>query len=126
MNLHCEKFDPNQEYFFEEGCYIIELSNSTNDEEVSIARARVEPGQQTRWHRLKDTSERYVVTHGKGLAEVGDAGEDGEPDSIELNQGDVLVVPALCRQRITNTGSEDLIFLAICSPRFDKSNYIED
>jgi oxalate decarboxylase/phosphoglucose isomerase-like protein (cupin superfamily) len=42
--------------------------------------------------------------------------------------GDVVLIPPMCRQRITNTGSEDLIFLAICTPRFSNDVYedIED
>ena len=32
------------EYYFEEGCYITEISNSTDDPKLSIVRARVEPG----------------------------------------------------------------------------------
>jgi len=46
------------EYYFEEGCFIHELSNDPDDPEVSIARARVAPGQITRWHYLRETSER--------------------------------------------------------------------
>jgi oxalate decarboxylase/phosphoglucose isomerase-like protein (cupin superfamily) len=29
----------------------------------------------------------------------------------------------MCPQRITNTGAEDLVFLAICSPRFSQDVY---
>jgi oxalate decarboxylase/phosphoglucose isomerase-like protein (cupin superfamily) len=29
----------------------------------------------------------------------------------------------MCRQRITNMGSDDLIFLAICTPRFSQDIY---
>ena len=34
----------------------------------------------------------------------------------------------MCRQRIANTGDEDLIFLALCTPRFRENAYedIED
>jgi oxalate decarboxylase/phosphoglucose isomerase-like protein (cupin superfamily) len=34
----------------------------------------------------------------------------------------------MCRQRITNTGVDDLVFLAICSPRFSQDVYedVED
>ncbi len=42
--------DDQAEYYLEEGCFINELSNSENDAEVSIARARVACGGQTRWH----------------------------------------------------------------------------
>jgi mannose-6-phosphate isomerase-like protein (cupin superfamily) len=35
----------------------------------------------------------------------------------------VVIIPPHCWQRITNNGAEDLIFLAICSPRFLPENY---
>jgi mannose-6-phosphate isomerase-like protein (cupin superfamily) len=37
----------------------------------------------------------------------------------------VIIVPANTRQRIKNIGKNDLLFLAICSPRFQKKNYHE-
>jgi mannose-6-phosphate isomerase-like protein (cupin superfamily) len=104
--------DINQEFFTPENCYIIEMSNSPDDPDMSIARARVEPGVTTRWHRLKGTVERYYILSGNGKMEV------GELPPQEVNPGDIVIIPPMCRQRITNTGSEDLIFLAICTPRF--------
>ena len=59
------------EFYTSEKCYITELSNTSDDPDVSIARARVEPGVTTRWHRLKNTSERYFVISGRGLVEIG-------------------------------------------------------
>ena len=111
--------DPNNEYYFEEGCYIIETSNSVDDEDVSIAQARVEKGQRTKWHSLVNTTERCVILSGCGSVEVGTA----EP--CDITTGDVVIVPASTRQRIKNTGENDLLFLAICSPRFQKKNYRE-
>lgn len=105
------------EYFFREGCFITELSNSTADAAVSIARARVEPGCVTRWHRLRDTVERYVILSGTGMVEVGAA------PAREVRSGDIVIIPALHPQRIRNSGTDDLIFLAICSPRFVLENY---
>ena len=87
------------------------------DPEASIALARVEPGVTTRWHRLVATTERYVILDGRGRVEVGDL------PTREVRAGDVVVIPPLCRQRITNVGSEDLRFLAICTPRFEQRNY---
>jgi len=107
------------EFYTSEKCFITELCNSGDDPNVSIARARIEPSITTEWHRLKDTSERYVIISGKGSVEVGDL------PAQELNPGDMVFIPAMCRQRITNTGCEDLIFLAICSPRFMESCYEE-
>jgi mannose-6-phosphate isomerase-like protein (cupin superfamily) len=109
---------PPEEYLFKvEGCYITELSNMPTDPAVSIAKARVTPGVTTTWHRLKGITERYCILEGTGLAEVGD-----EP-SKTVKTGDVVIIQPMQRQRITNIGKEDLIFLAICTPRFTDSCY---
>lgn len=110
-----------KEFFFDvEGCYITELSNTEDDPGLSIARARVEPGVTTRWHRLANTTERYCILSGKGIAEIGSA------LPLKVSAGDVVLIPPMERQRITNSGTEDLVFLAICTPRFDVGNYIKD
>ena len=49
----------------------------------------------------------------------------GEQAATEVNSGDVVLIPPGARQRIRNTGSVDLEFLAICSPRFRIENYQE-
>jgi mannose-6-phosphate isomerase-like protein (cupin superfamily) len=108
-----------QEYFFAEGCFITELSNSDDDPEVSIARARLEPGKTTRWHYLRRTTERYVVLQGDGLVEV------DELPAQPVSSSDVVIIPAQARQRISNTGATDLVFLAICSPRFTQAAYVD-
>jgi quercetin dioxygenase-like cupin family protein len=113
------KHAPNLEYFFHEGCFITELSNGDHDPAASLARARVEPGWTTAWHALRDTVERYVILEGTGLVEL----DDLPPQTVE--PGDVVVIPAHCRQRITCTSESDLIFLAVCTPRFDAANYID-
>ncbi|MGI9200756.1 MAG: cupin domain-containing protein [Woeseiaceae bacterium] len=105
------------EYPTEERCHILELSNSSSDEGLSIARARVEPGVTTALHRVADTVERYVILSGTGRVEV----EGLEPADVAPN--DVVIIPADATQRITNTGDADLLFLAICSPRFEQSRY---
>lgn len=107
----------NDEYYTPEKCYITELSNTENDPDVSIARARVEPGVTTQWHRLKNTIERYCITSGQGLVEI------GQLQPQEVKTGDTVLIPPMCRQRITNTGADDLIFLAICTPRFNDDAY---
>ncbi len=109
--------DLTEEFYTDERCYITELSNSPDDPDVSIARARVAPGKTSRLHRLKDTVERYYILSGIGSVEV------GELSPQEVNPGDVVLIPPMCRQRITNTGQVDLIFLAICTPRFTENAY---
>jgi mannose-6-phosphate isomerase-like protein (cupin superfamily) len=105
------------EFYTQEKCYITELSNTPDDPDVSIARARVEPGVTTRRHRLKGITERYFIISGRGLVEI------GQLPPQEVTTGDIVLIPPMCRQRITNTGDDDLIFLAICSPRFTQEAY---
>ena len=110
-------YNPSSEFFTEELCYITELSNSPNDPEQSIARARVAPGITTRWHALIDTTERYVVLSGQGIVEISDL------PPTAMNPLDVAIIPPGTRQRITNTGTTDLVFLALCTPRFRPECY---
>jgi len=106
-----------KEYFFREGCWITELWNTARDGKVSVARARVEPGTTTRWHRLRRTTERYLILAGQGRVEV------GKLAPRPVGAGDVVLIPPGVRQRIANTGQGDLVFLAICTPRFQGSAY---
>jgi len=106
------------EYWFREGCFITEWSNSEADPGLSVARARVEPGRTTRWHRLHAITERYVILEGRGRAEVDGLARDVQP-------GDVVIIAPGLPQRITNTGDEDLVFLAVCTPRFESCAYSE-
>jgi mannose-6-phosphate isomerase-like protein (cupin superfamily) len=117
MKAEIRPLDTDSEYYFEEGCFIIEMANSANDPDVSIARARVDPGKSTRWHQLGNTTERYVIIEGQGQVEI------GKELKKEVRPGDVVIIPPDQRQRISNTGTTSLIFLAICSPRFNESVY---
>jgi len=117
MSEHIKKCRSEEEFYFKEGCFIIEVSNTADDPDISIARARVEKGKTTRWHWLSNTFERYVILSGKGIVEV------GANDPTEVSEGDVVLIPPQTRQRITNSGETDLIFLAICTPRFSHLNY---
>lgn len=112
-----KKCDLSAEYFFDEGCFITEVSNSPDDPALSVARARVEPGMTTDWHYLEATTERYVIIEGSGRVEI------GELAAQIVNAGDTVIIPPGVRQRITNTGEQSLIFLAICTPRFEAAAY---
>lgn len=105
------------EYWFEEGCHIQEIGNSPDDPAVSIARARVGGGMRTRWHCLEGTVERYLIVEGSGTVEVGDT----PPTAV--GAGDLVLIPAGVRQRISNDGANDLVFYAICTPRFEPGCY---
>lgn len=110
-------FDPARAYMTAERCSINELSNRPEDSAVSIARATVAAGVCTRWHRLHGISERYVIEAGSGRVEVSDL------PATEVGPGDVVFIPAGCRQRILCLGDAPLVFLAICTPRFLPSAY---
>ncbi|MET0010571.1 MAG: cupin domain-containing protein [Candidatus Thiodiazotropha sp. 6PLUC4] len=119
MKAKIKHQDLENEFYTDELCHIIEVSNSNDDPGLSIARARVEAGVTTRWHRLKETIERYLIVSGRGRVEI----DDQKP--VEVGAGDVVIIPPMCRQRITNYGTDDLIFYAICSPRFLSVNYLD-
>ena len=106
------------EYETEERCSILELANDPDDPQVSIARARVSPGVTTAWHKLDGVSERYLIVQGQGIVNIADLPE------TKVTVGDVVRIPSGVPQRIRNTGEGDLLFYAICSPRFYAGCYV--
>jgi len=112
-------YQPESEFDTPEGCFITELHKTTDDPACSIALARMPEGKQTRWHRLRDTAERYVIIEGQGDVEVGDEAP------VTVHRLDVVNIPADTAQRITNTGQGDLVFLCICTPSFSEDCYID-
>lgn len=111
------KRDSADEFYIEEQCFIAEYENEPDG--LSLARARVKPGEKTRWHKLINTTERYIILEGEGLVEVGEIGP------TKVVPGDIVVIPPQVNQRITNTGQSDLLFLCLCTPGFKQSNYLD-
>jgi mannose-6-phosphate isomerase-like protein (cupin superfamily) len=111
-----EPFDPAKEHFTSEGCFMTELLNDPQQPECSIARARVRPGVTTQLHCLEVT-ERYIIVSGTGRVEVGGA------KAAAVGSSTIVHIAAGVSQRITNTGTEDLIFLCVCTPRFTTQAY---
>jgi mannose-6-phosphate isomerase-like protein (cupin superfamily) len=111
------KCDAASEFFAtQERCHIVETWR-TSDDSMTIARARVEPGVTTAWHALDGVTERYIIASGSGRMEVGDL------PPADVGPGDTVFIPAGVRQRITNTGSSDLIFYCVCTPPFTPECY---
>lgn len=110
-------FTPNPEFYTTEGCHISEVINQSAHPDVSLATARVEPGITTRWHTVA-AREVYYILSGKGRAEVGE-------EAYDVISGQAVSIPEGVRQRITNTGAEDLVFLCVCTPRFRQEGYRE-
>jgi mannose-6-phosphate isomerase-like protein (cupin superfamily) len=117
MQPAIHSYNPNAEFYTVELCFINELSNYADDPDVSIARARVRPNVTTHWHKLAGIVERYVILEGEAVVEIGDL------PAKKVKPNDVAIIPSGCRQRITNIGNTDLVFLAICSPRFVQEAY---
>ncbi len=62
---------PMPEIYTDEGLFIRETWVTADDASLSIARARVAPGETTRWHVLEGIDERYLIVAGTGLIEIG-------------------------------------------------------
>jgi mannose-6-phosphate isomerase-like protein (cupin superfamily) len=106
-----------EEFMTPEGCSILESWNNDSDPTLSIARARVAPGVTTKLHRVRSLIERYLIIAGSGLVTV------GEVRAERVGPGDVVIIPAGTSQKIENDGNIDLLFYAICSPRFTQDAY---
>jgi mannose-6-phosphate isomerase-like protein (cupin superfamily) len=107
-----------EEYFFKEGCYIEEWLNDPSEEDCSVARVRVEPKVTTRLHKLADTTERYIILQGTARVTVGEK-------QWHVTAKDVVTIPPNVPQCIQNLEKTDLVFLAVCSPRFINKNYTD-
>ncbi|MEM7017102.1 MAG: cupin domain-containing protein [Pseudomonadota bacterium] len=105
-----------QEFWTEERCFITELMNTVDAPAASLALCRVEPGVTTQWHCLNVT-EWYIVSQGRGLMAL------DEQEPFEIRPGDCVQIPAKAAQRVSNIGSEDLIFKCLCMPRFTPESY---
>jgi len=108
--------DPAREWETPERCHILELIGAGDDAQLSIARARVEPGVETQLHALVDVDERYLIVAGQGTMTVGGA-------SRPVGPGDVVVIPRGAPQKIANTGTLDLVFYCLCTPAFTPDCY---
>ncbi len=101
----CNEFTAN------DGCHIREVLHPRNDGidmPLSLAVARVEPGQQSYAHYLEQVEVYYILT-GHGLMHIGD-------DIAEVGAGDAVYIPAGASQWIENRGDAELVFIASCVP----------
>ncbi|MFW6085130.1 MAG: cupin domain-containing protein [Gemmatimonadota bacterium] len=126
MKKGIRRLNEHAEFQTEERCHIVEISGKKDDPDLSIARARVEPGVTTQLHTL-DIAERYLVVSGEGEMEYGTdvvAGEsDPDLERRSVGPGDVVLVPPGVAQRITNKGDEDLVFFCVCTPAWEEGVY---
>jgi len=100
-----------------ENVAILESWNTGRDPGLSVARARLAPGEAAEPHCLTRTTERYLIVEGSGTVRVGALGP------VEVRPGDVVFIPPGVYQRIANNGDGELVFYCLCSPAFDGSDY---
>lgn len=114
---YVKKFNPQKQFSTEERCDINELLNHSSSPDCSIAQAIVAPGEITQLHAVSETIERYIILKGEGQVMV----DHSEPEHVSYL--DVVTIPAGTAQQIHNSGKSELIFLCICTPRFEQKNY---
>ncbi|PCJ38857.1 MAG: cupin [Moraxellaceae bacterium] len=113
-------YKPENECETDEKCFIIEMLPASADEGCSIAQARVMPGVTTTLHKVLGVVERYVILSGEGLVTVGDSA----PEKVSVK--DIVSIDKDVPQKIENTsGTEDLVFLCVCTPGFNIENYVD-
>ncbi len=77
----------------------------------SIAHAIVPKGESTLPHRLLKSTELYYILKGTGSMKI-----DGETSPVR--PGQIVLIPPGAVQNISNTGTCDLVFLCIVSPKW--------
>lgn len=90
--------------------------NSESNVRYSLAHAVVKSGQTSLPHRLR-SSETYYILSGKGEVCI-----DNEKQMVGVS--DLVYIPPMALQSITNTGDDDLTFLCICDPAWRKEDEI--
>ena len=83
----------------------------------SLAEARVAPGTTTVAHFHRRTEEIYYVLAGEGSMRLGD-------ETRQLTIGDAVAIPPGLIHRITNTGSNELVFLCCCAPAYEHDDTV--
>lgn len=108
--------DTESEFYIDEGCHIVEILNRGSHPDISISQARVEPGETTEVHFLDGTVEIYYILQGHGTAYIGDK-------TIVVKPSDLIYIPPGVNQHIVNEAADDLVFLCICTPRWQEHSY---
>ena len=98
-------------------CELLHPERENEDLKInySIAHAILKAGESSLVHRLKTSIEIYYILEGNGIMHIDNESEDVQP-------GQVIYIPANSKQYIENTGSNQLKFLAMVYPMWDKED----
>jgi mannose-6-phosphate isomerase-like protein (cupin superfamily) len=81
----------------------------------SVAHAIVPPGESTLPHLLKTSTELYFILEGSGEMHIGSR-------SAPVHPGQIILIPRGRSQYIRNTGTGDLVFLCIVTPKWQAAD----
>lgn len=106
-----------EEYITIDGSRIWELIRPEREgaQNLSLARAVIEPGKSTLRHRHHTSEEIYYVLSGEGALEIGAVIE-------RVGPGDARLIPAGNEHRVTCIGAEPLVILCVCAPPYQHSD----
>ena len=79
--------------------------------DCSIAHAIVPPAESTLPHRLFASTECYYILKGEGIMHI-------DEETAPVQPGQVILIPPGSVQFIQNTGTGDLVFLCVVSPKW--------
>jgi mannose-6-phosphate isomerase len=82
------------------------FENLLDAEYCKVKQIIISPGQAPSYQYHYKRSEVYVIVQGKALIKLDDIEK-------EYNVGDTVLIPVLTKHRVTNIGSEDLIFIEV-------------
>jgi mannose-6-phosphate isomerase-like protein (cupin superfamily) len=107
-----------------DGTDICELLHPDREDEdlfmgYSLAHARLRPGEASKPHRLKTSSEVYFILEGLGRMKIDDKSADVEP-------GTVVYIPSGSMQNIENMGDGTLTFLCIVRPPWREEDEVAE
>lgn len=83
--------------------------------DLSIAHAILGINESSLSHKLKTSVEIYYILEGKGIMHI-----DNEAE--EVQQGQIIYIPANSTQYIENIGNEELKFLCIVNPMWKEED----
>src|SRR5205809_920631 len=96
----CEEFIGGDNTLLRE---ILRPDNADLQLRYSLAHAVVKPGQTSRPHKLKTSSEVYYILEGQGVMHIGN-------ESARVGAGQAIYIPPGAMQFIQNTWESDLRF----------------
>jgi len=87
----------------------------------SVAHIVLPPGKSSLRHYHPEAEESYYILSGRARVLIGE-------EEVVVVAGTAVLIPAPQPHKITNIGSEDLAFLAICVPAWERDNsvFLED